>query len=135
VIVVDTNVMVHFVSDGADSTDATMLFARDGDWAAPRILLSELRNTLVGMMRRGSITSDRAKVMSERAAEILGDRIMPVESAQVLDVAMECGLSAYDAEFVALARRLDVPLVTLDRGILDGAPDVAVRPRAYLDAV
>lgn len=134
-IVVDTNVMVHLVSDGTDSADATMLFASDGEWAAPRILLSELRNAVVGMVRRGSITSDRAKVMSERAAEILGDRIMPVDSAQVLDVAMECGLSAYGAEFVALARSLGVPLVTLDGGILDGAPDVAVRPRAYLDAV
>ena len=47
---------------------------------------------------------------------------------------MECDLTAYDAEFVALARTLRVPLVTLDGGILEGAPDIAVRPRAFLDA-
>ena len=134
-IVVDTNVMVHLVAEGSEGPNATEIFEKDGEWAAPRILMSEFRNTVLGMVRRGSTTSDEAKVMSERAAEILGDRIMPVDSAQVLDVAMECGLTAYDAEFVALARSLGVPLVTLDGGILDGAPDVAVRPRAYLDAV
>lgn len=134
-IVVDTNVMVHLVAEGSEGPNATEIFEKDGEWAAPRILMSEFRNTVLGMVRRGSTTSDEAKVMSERAAEILGDRIIPVDSAQVLDVAMECGLTAYDAEFVALARSLGVPLVTLDGGILDGAPDVAVRPRAYLDAV
>ncbi|MXZ63376.1 MAG: type II toxin-antitoxin system VapC family toxin [Chloroflexi bacterium] len=133
-IVVDTNVVVHFITDGRATEDAAALFDEDGEWAAPRILMSEFRNVLVGMIRRGAITSDRAKVMSERAAAILADRITPVESAQVLDVAIECDLTAYDAEFVALARTLDVPLVTLDGGILDGAPDVAVRLRAFLDA-
>ena len=44
----------------------------------------------------------------------------------VLDVALECGLSAYDAELVALARTLEVTLVTLDASILRGAKDVAV---------
>ena len=31
---------------------------------------------------------------------------------------MECGLTAYDAEFVALARALGVTLVTMDAAIL-----------------
>jgi predicted nucleic acid-binding protein len=35
-------------------------------------------------------------------------------------------MSVYDAEFVALARRLGVDLVTADGAILEGAPDVAV---------
>jgi len=134
VIVVDTNVVVHLITDGRETTDASALFREDDEWAAPRILMSEFRNVLVGMLRSGAVTSNRAKVMSDRAAAILGDRITPVDSAHVLDVAIECGLSAYDAEFVALARTLGVQLVTLDGEILEGAADVAVRPRAFLDA-
>ena len=43
---------------------------------------------------------------------------------QVIDDALECGPSAYDAEFVVLTRTLGVPLVTLDGGILSGVGDV-----------
>ena len=131
-IVVDTNVMVHMVVGGPDSRDAGALLQQDSSWAAPLILISELRNALLGSVRRGLITLERAAQMSEDAAAILGPRITGVDSAQVLDVAMECGLTAYDAEFVALARTIGVPLATLDGGILAGAPDVAVRPAAFL---
>ena len=48
---------------------------------------------------------------------------------QAIDVALECGLTAYDAEFVALARVLGVPLATLDNAVLQGAADVAVSLR------
>ena len=44
----------------------------------------------------------------------------------MLEVALECDLSACDGEFVLLARTLGVPLVTLDGGILEGAGDVAL---------
>ena len=125
-IVVDTNVMTHLLMGGEGSADAALLFEQDPEWAAPVILMSELRNVLLGFVRQGALVSDQAKAMSDDAAEILGDRIATVTSAQVFDVALECGLTAYDAEFVVMARTLGVRLVTLDGAILRGAADVAV---------
>ena len=112
-IVVDTNVMVRLVVGGADGTDAALLFERETEWAAPNILMSELHNVLVGFVRRGAVASEQAKAMSDDAAVVLGDRIASVSGHQVIDIACECGLTAYDAEFVALARALGVPLATL----------------------
>ena len=125
-IVVDTNVMTRLMVGGEGSADAVLLFEQDPEWAAPIILMSELRNVLLGLVRRGVLVSDQAKAISDDAAAILGDRITTVSSAQVFDVALECGLTAYDAEFVALARTLGVPLATSDSAILQGATDVAV---------
>ena len=125
-IVVDTNVMTHLLVGGEAGADAALLFQHDPEWAAPVTLMSELRNVLLGFVRRGALGLEQAKAMSDDAAAILGDRITTVASVQVLDIAMECGLTAYDAEFVALARALGVPLVTLDSAILKGAPDAAV---------
>ena len=125
-IVVDTNVMASFLLGGEGGADAALLFETDPEWVAPIILISELRNVLLGFVRRGVLTSDQAKAMSDDAAMILGDRIATVASGQVFDVGLECGLTAYDAEFVALARTLGVPLATSDKAILVGATDVAM---------
>ena len=125
-IVIDTNVMTHLLMVSERSVDAARLFERDSEWAAPAILMSELRNVLLGYVRRGILSPAQAKAMSDDAAMNLGDRVMAVSSGQVIDVALECGLTAYDAEFVVLARTMGVPLVTLDGAILRGASDVAV---------
>lgn len=125
-IVVDTNVMVRFVVGGRQGADAARLFLKDPEWAAPRILTSELTNVLLGFVRRGSMTPDQAKAMCDDAATVLGPRVVSVSADRVLDVALECRLSAYDAEFVVAARQLGVRLATGDRAILSGAGDVAV---------
>ena len=125
-IVVDTNVMIRLVVGGEEGAAAARLFERETEWAAPAILMSELRNVLVGFVRQGVVTAEQARAMSDDAAIVLGDRIAGVSGHQVIDVALECGLTAYDAEFVALARTLDIPLVTLDEAVLRGATDVAV---------
>ena len=126
VIVVDTNVMVRLVVGGEQAAGAARRLRDDSAWAAPGILISELHNVLLGFVRRGAVTSDEALAMSDDARSVLGDRIVAVPGPRVIAVALECGLSAYDAEFVVLARMLGVSLVTLDQAILDSAGDVAV---------
>ncbi len=127
-IVVDTNVVVQFVAAGDEHAAAARLYRKDSTWSAPPILMSELQNVLVGFVRRGAITAGQATAMAEDASAILGERIAGVSGGQTIEAALECGLTAYDAEFVVLARRLRVPLATLDQAILSGAPDVAVAP-------
>lgn len=127
-IVVDTNVVVQLVAVGDEHVAAATLLRRDSAWSAPPILMSELRNVLVGFVRRGALTQEQAAAMTEDASAILGGRIAGVSGRQIVAAALECGLTAYDAEFVVLARRLGVPLATLDGEILKGAPDVAVSP-------
>lgn len=129
-IVVDTNVMTNLVVDGENAVDSAALLEQDAEWAAPGILLSELRNVLLGFVRRGELTPDHVKAMCDDASLLLGGRIISVSGSRVIDTALECGLSAYDAEFVVLARTLGVPLATSDRAILAGAPDIATHPNS-----
>ncbi len=49
-----------------------------------------------------------------------------VESREVLRLVEESGHTAYDCEFVALAQRLGVPLVTTDKKLLRAFPSIAV---------
>ncbi|MEO9161161.1 MAG: hypothetical protein ABI349_01965 [Casimicrobiaceae bacterium] len=50
----------------------------------------------------------------------------------VLDVVAASALMAYDAEFVALAAALSVPLVTGDKAVLKAFPDRALTMEAFL---
>ena len=54
-IVVDTNVMTRLVVGGEDGADSMALLEQDAEWAAPGILVSELRNVLLGFVRRGRV--------------------------------------------------------------------------------
>ena len=125
-IVVDTNVMVYLLTGSGQGEEAALLLAHDPEWAAPPILLSEIRNVVAGLLRRGQIAEQDAVDICEDAEAVLGDRVASVPASPALESAIRGDMSAYDAEFVVLARRLGVPLVTADQAILDGAPDAAV---------
>ncbi|MCY3679680.1 MAG: type II toxin-antitoxin system VapC family toxin [Gemmatimonadetes bacterium] len=125
-IVVDTSVVVRLVVGGRDGAEAARLFRQDPEWAGPAILISGVRRVLLGLVRRGSLTVEQAKAMCDDAALALGGRIVTVPSARVIDAALECGLSAEQAEFVVVARELGVPLATGDRAALSAARDVAI---------
>ncbi len=127
-IVVDTNILVSLALRGEVGHRVHL---RDPEWAAPPIAVSELRNVLTGYVRKGTMPLDDAKAGCALIESTLGDRIHPVDGDAVLDAALECGLTAYDAEFVVCARALAAPLVTLDAAMLRGASDVAVAPSAF----
>lgn len=54
-IVVDTNVMVYLLTGTGPWEDAARLLRADPEWAEPPILLSELRNVVVGLTADSAI--------------------------------------------------------------------------------
>jgi predicted nucleic acid-binding protein len=62
----------------------------------------------------------------------LRTRTIQVRSENVLPIAKESGLTAYDAEFVSAAIELGCKLVTMDRKILSSYPQIAFHPMTWL---
>ena len=132
-IVVDTNVIHYCWVRGQNTEVAQAVRRKDPDWHAPILWRSELRSVLTAYLRRGLMsriqiadilrTADRAFVESEH---IVGDDL-------VLDVVESSTLTACDAEFVALAGALSVPLVTADKAVLKAFPDRAITMEAFID--
>ena len=125
-IVVDTNVIAYLWLPGALTARAEALLRRDAEWAAPLLWRSELRNVLATMLRRGDVDFDLAAGIMDRAEAHLRRREFTVASADVLQCAARSRCSAYDCEFVVLARELGVSLVTTDRRVLASFPETAV---------
>jgi predicted nucleic acid-binding protein len=93
---------------------------------------SEFRGALVGHIRAGELTSAQAHGAYERATAVIGGREHLISTAHLLDLSEGNRITAYDLEFVLLARELGVQLVTFDKEVLTEFPAVAVHPNAFL---
>ena len=133
-IVVDTNVVAYLLLPGHHTTAARAALARDASWAAPSLWRSEFRNVLATYVREGHVSLATALQLQEAAENLLGGREYSVDSNDVLTLASQSGHSAYDCEFVAVARALGVPLITSDRRLISSFPQIAVDIRAFAAA-
>jgi len=126
VIVVDSNVLAYLYLPGEHTAKAEALLERDADWAAPILWRSEFRNILAGYLRRKTLTFDQACDLQSEAEDLLAGSEFEVDSKAVLELVRDSDCSAYDCEFIALASKLHVKLVTMDANVLKAFPKRAV---------
>jgi predicted nucleic acid-binding protein len=131
VIVVDTNVLAYLVLPGEHTEHARRAFQRDPNWAAPLLWRSEFRNVAAGYLRRGELEFAQAVELVAAIEEVLEGAELQPDTTTVFPLVARSRCSAYDCEFVALARELGVPLVTSDQRILTSFPETAVALRQF----
>ncbi|MBS0399334.1 MAG: type II toxin-antitoxin system VapC family toxin [Proteobacteria bacterium] len=125
-IVVDSNVVAYLYLPGEHTGKAEALLEQDPDWAAPALWRSEFRNILAGYLRRRTLTFDQACGLQNEAEDLLAGLEFEVDSKAVLELVRESECSAYDCEYVALANKLQVNLLTMDEKLLKAFPGCAV---------
>lgn len=124
-IVVDTNILAYLYLPGEHTWAAEQLLITDSDWIVPMLWRSEFRNILAGFIRRGMLTFSQACDIQAEAESSLNGSEFEVDSSNVLSLIDISDCSAYDCEFVSLAKRLSVKLATMDKKLLRNFPDVA----------
>lgn len=133
-IVVDTNINVYLYLPTELTSQAETLLAQDPDWVAPHLWRSEFRNVLTLYMRKKLLTFDEAYSIQTEAEDLLNNKEYDLPSYHILSLTNTSECSAYDCEFVALAKQLDVQLVTTDKQVLKHFPSVAISLRAALQS-
>lgn len=124
--VVDSNVIAYLLIRGEHTRNAEKALRTDPEWVAPVLWRSEVRNVLSTYVLLGHFPARFALQLMDEAYDLMRGGEYEVKSDDVLLLAADSGCSAYDCEFVALARDLEVPLLTSDRKILEAFPDIAV---------
>ena len=120
-IVVDTNVVAYLLIEGERTAEAQALYARDPDWRSEGFLLVEFSNMLATYVRSSRLDAPAAAGLLAGAQRILTGTVA-LPHARALDLALEFGVSAYDARFLAVARNLGAKLVTEDAKLHRVAP-------------
>ena len=121
-IVVDANILAYLYLPADLTENAERLLKDDPQWAAPLLWRSEFRNILTGYMRRKTLTLDESRALQAEAEDLMTGNEYEVDSHRVLELVNESVCSAYDCEYVALARELGVKLVTMDAKLLKAFP-------------
>jgi predicted nucleic acid-binding protein len=129
-IVVDTNVIAYLYLPGAYTELAENLLEEDDVWAVPILWRSEFRNILAGFLRRRDLSFEQAVAIQMEAESLVAGYEYEVSSRRVLELVRDSNCSAYDCEFVALAKSLSVRVVTADAKLLRAFPDTAIPLRA-----
>ncbi|MCC5664319.1 type II toxin-antitoxin system VapC family toxin [Nostoc sp. CHAB 5784] len=124
--VLDCSVAISWclVDENDDYANAILAMMPDSEAFVPGIWSLEIANTLVVAERRNRMT----KKQSEQAIALLQSLLIQVDlftDAKALDATLKLarqeGLAAYDAAYLELALRLQLPLATLDTRLAEAA--------------
>ncbi len=132
-IVVDTNIISYFYLNSDYSSLAEQVFKKDPVWSAPLLWRSEFRNVLSFYIKKNIISLADAIDIFESAEELLKKNEYEINSVQVLSLAHHSG-TAYDCEFVNLAKDLGVSLITEDKKILNNFPESTLTMHRLLES-
>lgn len=124
-IVVDTNVIAYLFIKGDYSEMAVSLLKSDSIWIVPFLWKSEFRNVLALYFRQGHLSLSEAQSIMTEAEDFLSGNEYEVNSFEIFDLVSSSNCSAYDCEFVALAKRLGLDFYTSDKKVLKEFPEIA----------
>ena len=124
-IVADTNLIVYLFITGDQTSLAQKVLDLDPQWIVPPLWQSEFRNVLAASMRRGMTLLEAKQIMEDALQTLEKRQIMPANE-KILELIAESDCTAYDCEFIALAKQLGIPVVTADKQLVRQFPDWAI---------
>jgi predicted nucleic acid-binding protein len=117
-VVLDASVWLKLFIAETDSADAAALIEGEDRHIVPDLLFVEFANVLWLKRRQGTLSDAQTGQAIDGLLQLFSifDIAWSVElMSDALDLANELDHPVYDCFYLALARRLDVPLVTADR--------------------
>ena len=121
----DASILAQTVVKEEYTELALRLIGRLESIYAPPLILYEIGNALVTLVRRGFITKGDAlrKFKSLTAIPTLNIKEPTLDKA--IEIAVELQITLYDASYLALALEIGVPFITADRELYEKGREVA----------
>lgn len=125
-IVVDANVSLKWFVPEAGMSEAMSVLRSGRKLVAPAIIKEEVISGLIRRVRREELSAGEAREgVAEWLQELRNETVHLIDDEQLLVEAAEIGFEIkhplFDCLYLALALRLNVPLVTADESFFDRA--------------
>jgi len=132
-IVADTNLIAYLLIQGDFTEQAELVYQTDQDWVAPYLWRSEFRNILALYLRKNYLSLADAQTIMFQAEDLMRTKEYELDSESILSLVSTCSLSEYDCEYVVLAEKLAINLVTNDTKVVKSFPNIAISLTSYLE--
>ena len=138
-IVVDTNTIAYFYIPGQFTSMVDEIRQKDNEWVTSPLWRFDFRSVLQKYVKANLLDfSDAIQIAEDAEMTLLGREVSipPSVALSFLDQAMTIfpKISAYDSEFLALAKSLNLKLITFDKDISKKFPEIAISAKEYLNA-
>lgn len=116
-----------FDDENDDYADAVLGVLADGFAIVPALWPLEVGNGLVIALRRSRVSQEEVEAfLSDLSTLDIRTEHTTSDVGQALALALESGLTTYDAAYLALARELSIPLATNDTRMRQSAAHAGV---------
>lgn len=132
-IVIDANILIYSLIKSDYTPLVNQLRGKDADWRTTALCLHETLNVLTTYQRRGILTLAQSRELLVHASRFIQVAQCEVEMDAALNVAAEYAVTGYDAQYVALAQSLSVPLITEDRKLRQAVPGITFSIQEFLE--
>jgi len=123
-IVVDASVLIAVISNETEKERLSAM-TQEADLIAPLSVHWEIGNAFSSLLKRQRITLEQAIQAIESYLEI-PLRFVEVELVNSMQLASELDLYAYDAYLLRCAEKYHLPLITLDKRLVQAAKDKGI---------
>ena len=121
-VAVDCNILAYLLLSVEHTPRARALLEFDADWHSDAFVLVELTNVLATAMRIRGLPLPQAAAALAKAQRVVESGLHMAAHADVLALAAQLRVSAYDSRFLVVARDLGLRLVTDDARLRKAAP-------------
>ena len=130
-IVVDSNVLAARNMEHEKSSLAELVDRRDPMWIAPPLWRYEFQNILAKALWTRRMTMQAAVETWRQAMAAMTENEHEPSPERVIELSGHYRITAYDANFIALAMEMGVLCVTEDGELLQKFPTIAVSMEAF----
>jgi predicted nucleic acid-binding protein len=133
-IVVDVNVIAYRFIQGEKSALACRVQEQDPEWIVPGLWRHEFLNVLATTTRTAIFTAAEAFAVWQSAQQTLANSQRPVNYQRALACAVDYKISAYDAQYITLARSLNCLCISEDARLCKVFPGIAISMQTFITA-
>jgi predicted nucleic acid-binding protein len=131
-IVIDTCIVFHLFNETSQNLKAQKLIEKSPHIILPPIWQEEYANILIKESRKNLIPRSSLLDNYDNVVDQLAPHEIVVNKKEAFRIALEANISSYDAQFVELAARYSIWLVTEDKELIKKNSRIAISMEDFL---